>query len=86
MALPSDQLTRGCMAETKKTYDEDDAVCVDCIEDEALRELVLAEGKKQLYGTQLDFKDGIAASSRCFTKNGNIAPKLMLMNDAVIAK
>jgi hypothetical protein len=36
------------MAETKKTYDEDDAVCIDCIEDDALRELVRSEGKKQV--------------------------------------
>jgi len=36
------------MAESAKTYDEDDAVCVECIEDDALRELVRAEGEKQL--------------------------------------
>lgn len=35
------------MAETKKTYDEDDVVCVDCIEDDALREIVKSEGTKQ---------------------------------------
>ena len=35
------------MAEPEKNYDEDDAVCVDCIEDEALRELVRAEGHDQ---------------------------------------
>jgi len=32
------------MAKPVKTYDEDDGVCFDCIEDEALRKLVLAEG------------------------------------------
>lgn len=37
-------MTRSYMAEPEKTYHEDDAVCVDCIEDEALRELVRAEG------------------------------------------
>jgi hypothetical protein len=36
------------MAEPAKNYDEDDAVCVDCIEDEALRELVEAEGHDQI--------------------------------------
>jgi len=35
------------MAELMKNYDENDAVCVDCIEDEALRELVRAEGHDQ---------------------------------------
>ncbi len=40
-------VTRGYMAEPTKLYDENDAVCVDCIEDEALRELVQAEGSNQ---------------------------------------
>ena len=35
------------MAKPVKNYDEDDAVCVNCIEDEALRELVRAEGHDQ---------------------------------------
>jgi len=37
-------VTRSYMGEPEKTYHEDDAVCVDCIEDEALRELVREEG------------------------------------------
>lgn len=40
-------VTRSYMPEPEKTYHEDDAVCVDCIEDEALRELVRAEGHDQ---------------------------------------
>ena len=36
------------MAEPVKNYDEDDAVCIGCIEDEALHELVEAEGHDQI--------------------------------------
>jgi len=35
------------MTPEKKIYDEDDAICVECIEDDGLRELVRSEGEKQ---------------------------------------
>src|SRR5438093_10673411 len=36
------------MAKPEKEFDEDDAVCVDCIEDDAVREIVKSEGAKQV--------------------------------------
>ena len=36
------------MAEAQKEFDEDDFVCVDCIEDDALREIIQSHGAKQV--------------------------------------
>ena len=44
------------MADSTKTYDEDDAVCVDCIEDEALRELAPLLAAQPLNGEWIAYQ------------------------------